>query len=165
MSGADFKTQMEAKLGHSFYFHAVVADGKNGCNGSSVGTTYLTLADQTMGQKLPICTSDWSGLFKKLESAVIASAPLPCDFEVPPPPGGMELDPDLVDVGFTAPDSKTKESFPKAKDMSACGDKIGWYFDNNDAPTHVEFCPTACTKVKAGGKIGIAFGCAPPILL
>jgi hypothetical protein len=127
-----------------------------------VGTSYLNLADDTMGQKLAICTSDWSGLFKKLESAVIASAELPCDFEIPEPPAGEELDPGLVDVGFTV--DKKKESFPKAMDMAACGDKIGWFYDNNEAPTRIEFCPAACTKVKAGGKIGIAFGCEPPIL-
>jgi hypothetical protein len=165
MTGADFKSQMEAKLGHGFFFHAVVADGKNGCNGFNVGTTYMTLADETKGEKLPICTSDWSGLFKKLESAVIASAPLPCDFEVPAPPAGMSLDPNLVDVGFTAPGAKTKESFPKAMEESACGDRLGWFFDDNAAPTRIEFCPSACTKVKAGGSIGIAFGCEPTVLL
>jgi hypothetical protein len=164
MEPADFKTQMEAKLGHPFIFHAIVADGQNGCNGASVGTRYLTLADQTKGQKLPICTADWSGLFKKLESAVIESAPLPCDFEIPEAPAGQEGDPNLVDVGFT-PTGGQKSSFPKATDASACGDKIGWFYDDNNAPTRIEFCPSACEKVKAGGKLGIAFGCAPPVLL
>ena len=81
---------METKLGHKFFFHSIVAEGPPSCAGTSTGTTYLTLSDRTKGEKLSLCAADWSVLFKKLESAVIESAPLPCDFEIPETPAGQE---------------------------------------------------------------------------
>jgi hypothetical protein len=162
LPAATFKSQMEGKLRHSFYLHAIVAMG-NGCDGANLGTQYMTLADQTGGKKLSICAQDWSALFKELEEAVVASAPLPCEFEIPPPPENEILDPSKVSVGFT-PIKGTKAAFPKASGAAACGDKIGWHYDNESAPTQIQFCPAACTQVKAGGKLGIAFGCEPPIL-
>lgn len=163
LPAASFKTQMEAKLGHPFYLHAIVAMG-NGCNGAAVGNQYLMLADQTGGKKLSICAQDWSALFKELESAVVASAPLACEFAIPPPPANTTLDPSKVSVVFT-PNKGTKAAFPKAPNAAACGAKVGWHYDNESTPTQVRFCPAACEQVKAGGKLALAFGCAPPPLL
>lgn len=164
LPGAQFKTQMEQKLGHPFYMHAIVATG-GGCNGSAIGNQYLMLADQTGGKKLSICSQDWSALFAELQNAVVATAPLACEFAIPAaPPGGMALDPGKVSVIFT-PTSGAKNPFPKAPNAGACGTKIGWHYDNESAPTQVKFCPAACEQVKAGGKLALAFGCAPPPLL
>jgi hypothetical protein len=163
MDAASFKTQMEAKLGGPFYFHAIVATGGS-CSGSGVGNQYMSLADMTGGQKLSICASEaeWTALFKKLEDAVIASAPLPCEFDVPEPPSGEILDPDLVHVEFT-PAGGSKTSLPKANDEASCGNNAGWYYA--DAQSRIEFCPAACTQVKAGGKVSIVFSCEPPPVL
>jgi hypothetical protein len=161
---ADFKAQLEQRLGHSFYFHAIVADGQNLCIGASVGTQYLALADMTMGQKLSMCEPDWSVLFKKLEEAVAASAPLPCDFDVPAPPTGQTFDKNAVSVVYT-PQGGQAAPFPRADDPSKCGDKLGWHYDNAAQPRRIQFCPAACTQVRTGGKISIAFGCAPPVIL
>jgi hypothetical protein len=163
LPGATFKTQMEAKLGHPFYLHAIVAMG-NGCNGANIGTQYMQLADQTGGKKLSICAQDWSALFKELEAAVVASAPLACEFAIPQQPAGMMLDASKVSVIYTPPGG-SKSAFPKAPNAAACAGKIGWHYDNEAAPTQVQFCPAACTQVRTGGKLGIAFGCAPPPLL
>jgi hypothetical protein len=164
LPAAAFKTQMEAKLGHPFYMHAIVAQG-GGCGGSGVGTQYLALADQTGGQKLSICSQDWSALFKQLEAAVVASAPLACEFDIPAAgPNNVPVDKNKVSVVFT-PGNGAKAAFPKAADQTACGTKVGWHYDNESAPKQVRFCPAACEQVKAGGKLALAFGCAPPPLL
>jgi hypothetical protein len=163
MLARDFKSAMEGKLGSEFFFHAVVADGKSACFGASVGAQYIELASQTGGLTMPICTSDWSALFAKLTSAVIESAPLPCDFEIPPPPDGDMLDPDAVQVVFTAAHGSEAE-FPRASGADKCGSSTGWYYDDADAPTRIEFCPAACAQVKKGGAVGIAFGCAPTVI-
>jgi hypothetical protein len=164
MQAAPFKMQMEQLLGHPFYFHAIVADGQNLCIGAAVGTQYLMLADMTMGQKLSLCEQDWSVLFKKLEEAVAASAPLPCDFDVPAPPTGQTFDKGAVSVVYTAPGGQAAP-FPRALTEASCGDKQGWHYDNPDQPKRIQFCPAACTQVRTGGKISIAFGCAPPVIL
>ncbi len=158
MAADQFKTQMEAKLGGPFFFHAIVSDGT--CLGAfNRGTQYLNLADSTGGEKLPICSSDWTKLFKELESAVLESAPLPCDFEIPEPPAGQSLDENAVQVMFE-PVGKAKTEFPKATDSAQCGDKLGWFYNND----RVEFCPSACDLVKTGGSVAIGFGCEPTIL-
>lgn len=159
MTAAAFQTGMEGKLGHDFTFHAIVEDGT--CNSflGGKGTQYMTLADATGGGKHRVCTADWSGLFKELESAVLESAPLPCDFEVPAPPAGEALDKDAVLVNFE-PTGQSKTEFPKANDAGQCGDKLGWFFSGD----RMELCPNACTLVKKGGAISIGFGCQPQIL-
>lgn len=162
MASAEFKTKMEQKLGHGFFFHAIVATG-NGCLGASVGNQYLMLADATMGQKLPICTQDWSQLFAKLESAVAASAPLPCDFDIPPAPTGKTFNANEVSVVFTPP-GQPAAPFPLASSQAQCASNAAWFYDDPGAPKRIELCPTACSQVKAGGAISIAFGCASPIL-
>jgi hypothetical protein len=164
LQAAPFKMQMEQLLGHPFYFHAIVADGQNLCIGAAVGTQYLMLADMTMGQKLSLCEQDWSVLFKKLEEAVAASAPLPCDFEVPAPPTGQTFDKAAVSVVYTAQGGQPAP-FPRALTEASCADRQGWHYDNPDQPKRIKFCPAACTQVRTGGKISIAFGCAPPVIL
>jgi hypothetical protein len=160
MAAADFKTQMEAKLGHSFYFHSIVSTGSSTsltCDPAATGKQYLSLADMTGGQKLDICTSDWTMLFAKLADAVAASAPLPCDFAIPTPPNGETLDVNAVRVVFT-PAGTTKSEFPKASSSDQCSDKLGWYYG---AQQRITFCPKACDLVKSGGSLSIGFGCAP----
>ena len=164
MLAADFKMQMEQKLGHAFIFHAIVADGENGCFGSNIGTEYLTLADQTHGEKLPICATDWTALFMQLQAAVASSAPIPCDFEIPPSPAGGTLDTAAVQVVFK-PESDPEQQFPRASGVDKCKDEAAWYYNDPAAPTRVQLCPAACEAVKRGGDINIAFGCAPLMVL
>jgi hypothetical protein len=161
MAGADFKTQMEAKLGHPFYFHSIVSDGiGSSCSGTNNGTEYKSLSDATGGLKLCVSASDWTALFKQLEEAVVASAPLPCDFDIPPPPDGKEFDATKVQVRYKPADGNATE-FPLASSADKCGDNTAWYYDDPTKPKKIEFCSKACDTVKSGGSVGIAFGCAP----
>jgi hypothetical protein len=163
MLGADFKTAMEQKLGHPFFFHAIVADGQNGCLGSGLGTEYLSLADATGGEKLSICAPDWSVVFKELEAAVVSSAPIPCDFQIPELPQGENLDPEAVQVVFAPPGQKEVQ-FPRADSKDKCGEQDAWHYDDPTKPTRVELCPKACESVKQGGEVNVAFGCAPDLV-
>jgi hypothetical protein len=164
MNAADFSTQMRAALGHPFYFHAIVSDGDiSQCYAAAVGEQYLTLADQTGGQKLPICAEDWTQLFAKLEAAVVATATLPCTFDIPAPPADKQLDTKAVRVSYT-PHEGAKVDLPRADSMSQCGDHAAWAYDDPANPKQIVLCPASCEAVKTGGKIGIAFGCAPDVL-
>ena len=109
-----------------------------------------------------ICESDWQSIFDPLTQAVIASAPLPCNYPIPPPPKGEDLDPSKVNVGWVQPGAtdKDQEVFPRADDLAGCGDKLGWYDGSPNAPTQVMLCPATCTRVAAGGTLNVAFGCA-----
>lgn len=181
LPAADFQEAMEERLGKSFTFHAISSEeayhdcalgicdpGCSGDNGdaSDIGAEYYALADATGGEQFSICTSDWSGLFETLRDVVLVSAALPCFYSIPSPPEGMVFTPSLVNVTFTD-DTGSEHTFARAMDPDRCEDSAAWYFDNNDAPTRIELCPTACDMVSAStvGDVNVAFGCEPDVII
>lgn len=161
LTAADFRMQMDEKLGRPFFFHSIVADGTaTDCLYSRVGTQYLMLSEQTMGQKLSICAQDWSALFAQLEEAIVSTATIPCDFEIPPPPQGEALDPNAVQVVFR-PTGSAEQQFTRAESAGSCADETAWHYDDASDPRRIELCPAACEAVKRSGKVDIAFGCEP----
>lgn len=131
-----------------------------GCGAAAPGDTYYELAKTTNGLTASICESDWTMIFDRLSQAVISSAPLPCNFTIPPPPAGETLDPFRVNVGYTAPGASAQTLFGRATEQTACADELGWYYDSPTSPTQINLCPAACASVGAGGgTVSIAFGC------
>ena len=128
------------------------------------GTTYFELARTTNGVGSSICAEDWTMVFGSLRDAVIESAPLPCNYAIPPPPAGMSFQRGLVNVKYTpaGADPMTVTPYPGVANAMACGDKLAWHYDNPDAPTEVLLCPRACETVGAatGGSVDVLFGCA-----
>ncbi|HEX5658937.1 MAG TPA: hypothetical protein VFX59_17200 [Polyangiales bacterium] len=167
MSGADFVTQMEAKLGHKLIQHAIVAGPGELC-AAAFGTVYLDAADQTGGEKLSVCSADWTGVFGTLTAAVVEAVPLPCSYdmaEVATLNSTDKYDPTQVAVTYTPAESDESQELGKASSADKCGDQPGWYYDNETDPKTLELCPSACELVKAGGNMAIAFGCEPKIFL
>jgi hypothetical protein len=130
-----------------------------GCGAAAVGETYWQLADRTNAVAASICQSDWTTLFQQLQAGIIAAAPLPCDYGIPPPPSGETLDPGLVNVGYTAPGA-AELLLPKVRASADCGGDAAWYYDDDSKPQKVLLCPQACTTVAAGGSMDITFGCS-----
>jgi hypothetical protein len=175
-----FQTDMTKLLGKSFFLHTISSEGPTachdpncmpdtstgicafvmlGCGAAAPGTTYYDIAAATKGLTASICESDWQSIFDPLSAAVIASAPLPCNYQIPAPPSGQSLDPGKVNVSY-APSSGSAQLFGKAANMAACSSAPGWYYDDDAAPKQVLLCPSTCTNVAAGGTLAIAFGCA-----
>ncbi len=182
MTAAQFKLSMESLLGHGFIQHAVASESVNGepCSGglcfgipgipcipvgggaANVGAQYYMLADQTGGQKISICESDWSMVFGPLQDAVVASVPLPCAFNIPPPPSGLTFDKENVHFQHQPSGATTPNELPRAQTVSECGTAVGWHYDNNDAPVSILLCPAACDLAAQGGSVNIVFACSPP---
>jgi hypothetical protein len=176
---AAFRSQMEAQLGHAFTLHAIASESVNGrpcanpicggipipaiCGAASVGAAYNSLANETGGQQISICTEDWTSVFDQLRSAVVAAVPLPCQYELAAVSNG-KFEPTEVQVVYT-PASGSEREIPKAKNEDTCGEDVGWHYDDEKDPGTVMLCPNACTLVRGGGAIDIAFGCQPQILL
>ncbi|MET0284785.1 MAG: hypothetical protein ABW352_09955 [Polyangiales bacterium] len=180
---ATFKSEMEAQLGHGFIQHAIASESVNGfpctseaqmwnplcvgpipaiCAAAAVGKTYYDLADMTGGVQLSICKADWVPVFDQLRAAVIEAVPLPCSYPLATA-SNTKLDPEKVAVVYADPDGKEDE-FPRAMTQAECGDKDGWFYDDNGAPKSIQLCPKACEIVAAGGSLDVAFGC-PPIFV
>lgn len=172
LASADFRTQMEAKLGHGFFFHSIVSEDTGGglacvgacgipfvCGAAAPGYEYILLTDATGGQKISICTADWSQVFGPLQEAVIGSVPLPCSYTIPPPPSGEVLDPNRVNVEYTD-GNDVRDTFPRADSDAQCGALDAWYYDDPLDPTEIKLCPATCEAVEGGGTLKIVFGCA-----
>ncbi|HKU39483.1 MAG TPA: vWA domain-containing protein [Polyangiales bacterium] len=180
-----FYADMKMLLGHDFIQHTISSEGPGpcadpncmpdestgicvfvmlGCGAARPGDTYYALAGMTKGLTSSICSSDWTPIFTRLSEAVIKSVPLPCDYAIPPPPAGQNLDPLKVNVGYTAPGSG-EMLFRKATEQSACGDELGWFYDDPAQPKQVKLCPASCKQVAGGGTVSIAFGCETIVLI
>ncbi len=172
-----FRIEMEKLAGKKFSFHSIASEDNAGlpcigacglpivCGAFAPGREYYALSDATGGQKISICVSDWSKVFGALQSAVIESAPLPCDYAIPAPPPGENLDPNRVNLEFTAP-TTPKITFPRAGSAGACTDKVAWYYDDPASPKQIKMCPAACDQLKGGGAVSIELGCeVVPVVL
>jgi hypothetical protein len=171
LSSDDFKSQMEMLAGKKFQFHAIASESVNGapcvgacgvplvCGGFAPGVQYYALADSTGGQKISICTEDWSMVFAPLQAAVIASAPLPCDYPIPAPPDGQVLDSEKVNLAFLPAGASDQQVFPHAAAADQCADNLAWFYDDPQRPTVIKMCPSACTAIGAGGTVQIELGC------
>jgi hypothetical protein len=128
------------------------------------GTTYTTLVKKTGGPRAKICDGKaaWTPFFDAIATAVARAAKLACELALPTPATGT-LDPTAVNVQITS--GATSTLVPKVVDASACGTSLGWYYDNDAAPTKVILCPAACdlantsVGVDKPGRIDVLFGC------
>jgi hypothetical protein len=91
---------------------------------------------------------------------------LACTFMIPPPPAGMSLDPNKVNVRFTAANATNSFDIGQVPSRDACGAQGGWYFDNPSNPTKVNLCDASCQKVNGSGEgeIQLLFGCASIVI-
>jgi len=163
MSVAEFQLAMSIGLpGREYTFHAIASEDLGGreCPGAAdVGEVYYRLADLTMGLKVSICTSDWTGVFTRLEEHIFASTPIPCELEIPEPPTDFVINYELVNVEVGSP-TGGPGVIPNVGDPSRCtGD--GWFYDDPAAPTEVRLCPVSCDVVNTmhDATIDVTFGC------
>lgn len=79
-----------------------------------------------------------------------------CDFSVPPPPAGQQLDPYAVNVVLGSAGAERVLGYSKG-----CTSVDGWQYDDVHAPRRISLCAGACATatLEAEGKVSIAFGC------
>lgn len=108
-------------------------------------------------------TSDISLFSAKMKE--IRSEALGCDFEIPPPPSGQELDPNEVNFSYTPQGMGTPKLLLRADDLADCNGLPGWYYDSNNAPTKIILCPASCATVQAdpAAEVSALFGCKSQI--
>lgn len=145
------------------------ATGALNCFG--VGTTYNTLAQSTGGVVGDLAqigagniNMEFQKVFNQLADVLVKDAvPVDCEWSIPDPPNGEELDPDLVLVRFTNSAQVTNELYAVG-DSSQCRPETGgWYYDNPANPTRVVACPSSCEVMQAdeNAVVEVVFGCAP----
>lgn len=93
----------------------------------------------------------------------IRGTQLKCEFQIPAPEAGQELDYGLVNVVYTLDGTETR--LAKVAEQAECGTEGGWYYDDPDAPTRIVVCPSDCAtfQSEAGGSVEIELGCTTTI--
>jgi len=108
----------------------------------------------------PTASADLLAALNAIRGMAIA-----CDFPMPTTTSsGMVIDKNLVNVTFT-PSGAMPSDFTKVASAADCLTSLSWYYDNEDAPTRIVLCPSACETATAdpGASIKIIVGCAPNI--
>ncbi|HEY4105883.1 MAG TPA: hypothetical protein VGM44_18410 [Polyangiaceae bacterium] len=140
--------------------------GKCSGGGDSVanaGTSYQDLSKRTGGLRFPICEfASYDTVFSTIANDVVVKAQLACDFDIPPPPAGQDLDLSKVAVQYTAGGSAMPTQFGQAQTAADC-EAGAFYIENN----HIYLCPDTCTTVKADSdaKVDVLFTCQSTIIV
>jgi hypothetical protein len=106
---------------------------------------------------------DFSTALNAALGEVIADIPLTCEFAIPPPPSGMELDRSKVNVTYDDGDGVTTDL---GRDTSGACSADGW--DYTPDGSQIRLCGALCEQVKMDGNasITIVLGCATrPVVL
>jgi hypothetical protein len=95
--------------------------------------------------------------------SVIRGTQLKCEFQIPAPEAGQELDYGLVNVVYTHDGEAAR--LARVADAGACGSEGGWYYDDESAPSRIVVCPSDCARFQsdAGGSVEIELGCTTTI--
>jgi len=91
---------------------------------------------------------------------VVVKAQLACDFDIPMPVDGQQLDLSKVAVAYTKGGVGAPLQFVQAPTSAAC-QANAFYIENN----HTYLCPDACQTVKAdsSAKVDVVFTCGSTI--
>lgn len=107
----------------------------------------------TGGLRYPVCEGlGFDVVFKKIAEGVIKGAKIQCDFPMPAPPPGKELDPKTVQIQYTPSAGGSPETFAQVADASQC--KPGAFYiefgpDGGDAGgDKLVLCSDTCNKVQ-----------------
>jgi hypothetical protein len=98
----------------------------------------------------------------------IRGAALACEYKIPEPQQGGDLDFGKVNVRYTG--AAGPENIPYVERMDRCDPtRGGWYYDvhpNMGKPARVMVCPATCTRFKTekSSQVELVFGCATQVI-
>lgn len=123
----------------------------------SPGTGYQALSRLTDGLRYPTCGLDYTPIFQRIAEGIIEGSAVACEFAIPDPPSGEQLDLGSVRVRYD-PGEGDAVYFQLVDGPGACTDD-GFYIDE-EAGTIV-LCPGACQAVQGDedAQIRVIFDC------
>lgn len=113
------------------------------------------------GEAFVIDTTDPTKTATDLSAIIdqIRDSSFTCSLGIPPPPDGLDFNKEQINVQFTTATGAAPYDYDPE-----CAGATGWRFDNEDMPTAIELCPSACDALLAGldvegGELNVQFGC------
>ena len=142
-------------------FDSCCAPGIPWVYAADIGEEYAKLVNMTGGVAGNLCLQDFAPVFNAVTAAVTQSTKLACEWEIPEPPDGGVVDPNLVNVEYTAGGSPPAPIGYVDSAAGCANVQHGWYFDDPVSPTKVLACPQTCDLLQAATDAGIniIFGC------
>jgi hypothetical protein len=115
------------------------------------------------GTEKGIFVADGNNATQQLKDALgaIRGEVLDCDFPMPEPKPGIDVDPALINVNYT-PSGGMETTLTQVANADACGANPSWYYDNVAAPTRIILCKNTCDTITADpmASLQILLGCA-----
>jgi hypothetical protein len=129
--------------------------GAEACNVSTTGSEGFLNALNAIRDSIAV-TETITETITTIETTTV-----PCQWTIPVPPTGEELDPNLINVNLSYGDvTESIVSVPTAAD---CGLTPGhaWYYDDPVNPTIILACPQTCDFLTsdAAASVELLFGC------
>ena len=121
------------------------------------------MSRRTGGLRFPICQfTGYDAVFQKIADDVISKTQLACNFPIPAPPAGEQLDLTKVAVKYTKGDGSGSVQFGQAATESACQSNAFYIRDNN-----IYLCGDTCNIVQADGRamVDVLFTCSSTIIV
>lgn len=187
LSAAEFETQLFAKspafgsaAARNYRFHSIIGIGEKAvasepwlptedmqeslCTGNAnpvenAGPVYQELSRTTGGLRFPLCQyTAFDTVFKTIAEDVASHAAIDCQFDIPAPNGGRELDLSKVAVSYDAGDGSPVKTYGQAVSAAEC-EADAFYIDA--ATNKIVLCDQTCTAAQQGAnpKIDVLFTC------
>jgi hypothetical protein len=101
--------------------------------------------------------------FMDAMNSIRGSAQIPCEYTIPEPPAGQDLDFQKVNVTFSVNGSDTDVLY--VPDGTQCDADGGWHYDDPSAPTKILLCPATCTvaETQVDAQMSVGLGCATKV--
>ncbi len=107
-----------------------------------------------------LCKQEFAPIFDELASE-IGKIAIACQWEIPDPPEGEELDPKKVNVDFVDGQDQTHQIGYVDSEDDCDNVEHAWYYDDPADPSKIFVCPQTCDWMhdQAKAEIVIKFGC------
>ena len=106
--------------------------------------------------------------FSEVLAAIQDSVFIACEYAIPEPTTGEQLNPDLVAVTYNDASGAEPRSIARVDGAASCDPVTGgWHYDDPAAPTSIVLCPSECDIVSTapdGAAVEIRYGCVEEIL-
>ncbi len=131
----------------------------------SPGPTYQQLSIRTGGLRFPLCQfPGYDAVFQAIAADVIVKTDIACDFAIPAPPAGQELDLEKVAISKKLIDGTALTPYGQVLAPVDC-QADAFYIDRSE--NRIFLCPEACAALQAdpAGGVDVLFTCESTIIV
>ncbi|HKO93808.1 MAG TPA: hypothetical protein VJU61_21790 [Polyangiaceae bacterium] len=126
------------------------------------GETYQELSRLTGGLRLPLCQFDaYDVVFQRIAEDVVLTRGVACDFPIPDPPRGEELDLNNIAISYLGSGGKASQ-FGQAPTVGDC-QADAFYVDGS----RLALCPSTCSRVSSDplAAVTVLFTCESQLIV